>query len=242
MVWSNWKGALLLLLAGTGVAWSQAPTSRSMPAGDRPATERVMTVHENGKALRCRIIANWRTQDSKSAFQLQVIDSGEMLTIEEDGPPTTVSSNQSNVRAMPMRIYRWGKSQTPPPGVPVPPQVVNAPNNNVANTMTANTMAANRSQAASNNVITASNTVMSSNTTSGTTLANQMPPKSVVVPVNNNVVVTSCDCCQPAGKCDAKEQRVWWEEKNGQRVSPVIVTDGKNPFEVPNVVRLPGNN
>lgn len=237
MVWSNWKGALLVLLAGVGLAWSQAPSSRPMPAGDRPATERIMTVHENGKAIRCRVMTSWRTQDGKNAYQLQVIDTGEMLTIEEDGPPTTVSSNQSNVRAMPMRIYRWGKSQTPPPGVPVPPQIVNAPSNNVANTMTAN-----RSQVASNNVVTASNNVMASNTNSGVTTANQMPPKNVVIPVNNNVVVTSCDCCQPAGKCDTKEQRVWWEEKNGQRVSPVIVTSGKNPFEVPNVVRMPGNN
>src|SRR5262249_38709875 len=114
MVWSNWKGALLLLLAGAGLAWSQVPASRPIPAGSSPggermagergATERIMTVHENGKALRCRVIINWRTQDGKLAYQLQIIETGEMLTIAEDGPPTMVASNQSSVRAMPMRI------------------------------------------------------------------------------------------------------------------------------------------
>src|SRR5262249_16193947 len=36
------------------------------------------------------------------------------------------------------------------------------------------------------------------------------------------------------------EQVIWWEEKNGQRVSPVIVTSGKNPFDAQNTVRIPG--
>ncbi|MBI3410570.1 MAG: HEAT repeat domain-containing protein [Planctomycetes bacterium] len=220
MVWSNWKGALLILLAGVGLAWSQVPTSRPMPVGERIANERIMTVHENGKALRCRVMTTWRTQDGKTAYQLQVVDTGEMMTIEEDGQPTMVSSNQSNVRAMPMRIYRWGKSQTPPPGVPVPPQVVTASNN----------VASNNVVAASNNVVTTSNKMTSNNMTS----------KNVVTPVNSTVV-SSCDSCQPAGNCNGKEQVVWWEEKNGQRVSPVIVTSGKNPFEVPTVVRMPGN-
>src|SRR5262249_45921073 len=66
---------------------------------------------------------------------------------------------------------------------------------------------------------------------------------SVVTPANN-VVVTPCDCCQQTGavngKNNGKEQVIWWEEKNGQRVSPVIVTSGKNPFDAQNTVRIPG--
>src|SRR5262245_7490561 len=211
MVWSNWKGAVLLLLAGAGLAWSQVPTSRHMPAGSMPAgdraagergateraaTERIMTVHENGKALRCRVITNWRTQDGKLAYQLQVIETGEMLTIAEDGPPTMVASNQSSVRAMPMRIFRWGKSQTPPAGVPVPPQGVTT-NSATANAATANGAAANAAttNATTTNATAAKAAVPSSNNNAS---SNVTGTSGKVVTASNTVVTPSKNVAAPA--------------------------------------------
>lgn len=187
MVWSNWnwKGAVLVVLSGVGLAWSQVPTSRPLPSSN--PGERIVTVHENGKALRCRMITTWKTQANKAAYQVQVIDSGEMLTIEEDGQATTVAGGQTNAKALPMRIYHWGASKTPPAGSPLPPQVVTA----------------------SNNVTVSVEPTVSTPTVSG------------------NLVATG------------KEKVVWWEEKNGQRVSPTYVTSGHNPFENKTTIAAP---
>ena len=57
----KWKGALSLLLAGAGLgglAWSQAPATAQRPAARQQ--ERTMTVHENGTAVRCRVLQSWR--------------------------------------------------------------------------------------------------------------------------------------------------------------------------------------
>ncbi|MCI0684543.1 MAG: HEAT repeat domain-containing protein [Gemmataceae bacterium] len=125
MAWLKWRGALVLgLLGSVGLAWSQSPRFNS-PA-QTAAAERVMTVHENGKALRSRVITSWRMANGALAHQLQVIDSGEMLTIVEDGQPMMVSQGaNTQVRALPMRIFHWGlRNRTPPPGVPAPPHLI----------------------------------------------------------------------------------------------------------------------
>ena len=133
MEWSNWRGAsvrgaavrgaVVMMLALVGPAWSQAaaPTSSS--------GERLMTVHENGKGLRCRLICNWRMPDGVKAYQVQVVDTGEMMTIVEDGPATVINEPllYGKVKSMPMRIYHWGASRVPPPGVPTKPALANSP-------------------------------------------------------------------------------------------------------------------
>ena len=121
MAWSKWKGACVVgLLASVGLAWSQAPMgNRSTP----PSPERIMTLHENGKALRCRVVQSWRTSNGTQAYQLQVIETGELVTILEDGPATTVPG--SSATRLPMRILHWGqRDRVPPAGAPVPPQVI----------------------------------------------------------------------------------------------------------------------
>jgi hypothetical protein len=127
MVWSKFKRALAAaaVVGGGlgGLAWSQqhiAPVPA--PAQGQPA-ERIMTVHEDGHALRCRVVQTWRMEDGTMAYQLQVIDSGEMLTIVEEGPITTVPGPNpgSKIRALQMKIFHWGRGRTAPDGAPVPP-------------------------------------------------------------------------------------------------------------------------
>ena len=121
MVWSNWRGAVVVMLAWVGLAWSQAPVASVA------TSERIMTVHENGKGLRCRVMSQWRTPAGATACQLQVIGTGEMMTIVEDGPPTTVQEPKAGkLKALPMRIFHWGRNRVPPPGVPAPPTMIAA--------------------------------------------------------------------------------------------------------------------
>ena len=60
-------------------------------------------------------------------------------------------------------------------------------------------------------------------------------------PVCANPVCANPVCASPVTtKTIGKEQIVWWEENKGKRVSPMIVTDGKNPFEQrPTIHTLP---
>src|SRR5258705_7183259 len=90
MVRSFRRGALIVALAcgGLAVTWvglalSQQPRT-TQAVSSQP--ERILTVHENGKALRCRVVTAWRLADGSTAYQVQALDTGEMLTIVEDGP------------------------------------------------------------------------------------------------------------------------------------------------------------
>jgi len=139
-----------------------------------------MTLHENGKSVRCRVLATWQTANNKTAHQLQALDSGEMMTLEEDGPPTSVAGARP-IKALPMRVFHWGRSMTPPKDARArrkssPPPI--------------------------------------------TSWSSRRTPAS------------------PAARSSApgNEQIVWWEEKNGQKVSREVVTTGHNPFEVQGVV------
>ncbi len=122
MVWSNWqkaisRGAVLVLLLGSGLAWTQSP---DRPAAD-PA-ERIMVVHENGKSTRCRVLESWQLPDGRVAHLLEALDTGERITIVDDQAPA--GDRVVNPRAMPKRIFSWGLGRkTPPEGSPVPPQL-----------------------------------------------------------------------------------------------------------------------
>src|SRR5262245_3557717 len=88
--------------------------------------ERVMTVHENGKALRCRIVTSWRLENGSTAYQVQSLETGEMLTIVEDGPSTTLDGRKGRMRAQSTKIFHWARNSTPPAGAPLPPQIVSS--------------------------------------------------------------------------------------------------------------------
>ncbi len=131
MVRSIWQGALgmalgtaisVAVLAWVGLAWSQTPQK---PAGTpNVAAPATITVRENGKAMQCRVVTAWNTANGAKAFQLEELSTGEMLTMVQDGPGTSFQSKAGRMRSLPMRIFHWGRSRTPPPGVPAPPGTV----------------------------------------------------------------------------------------------------------------------
>jgi len=113
MVRSLCTGALLLAVAGFSPAWGQQ--------SPRAAAQTIVTVKDNGGELKCRLVRKWKTEQGGRAYQLQVIGTGEMLTVIEEYPTAPSPSRPDKLRALNMKIYHWGASTSPPPGVPVPP-------------------------------------------------------------------------------------------------------------------------
>ena len=131
MVGSIWTKSLIASLAWAGLAWAQQPqTNANRPAPNPPSAtspDRVITVQEPNKpAQKCKILKTWRTPEGAQAYQVQALGSGELMTIVESGPVTTVPGSRAGTRmqAMATRIFHWGRNQTPPPGTPMPPPEV----------------------------------------------------------------------------------------------------------------------
>ena len=121
MLWSNWKVALMAAILFGGLAYSQIPNSQNGAKHDR-----IMTVHEDGKAIRCRVIKSWQESNGSTAYQLQALDTGEMMTIVQDGQAGNLQGvgPGEKTRAVPMRIFHWGRNKTSPAGAPVPTDVI----------------------------------------------------------------------------------------------------------------------
>lgn len=187
MVWLNWRGALIIVSAWVALACGQAFTQ----SGAAPTTgkaERILTLYENGKPIRCRVVGTWQEPDGKTAHQLQALESGELITIVESGAAAPVSAEGR--RTIRTRNFHWGvASRTPPRGCPTPPTHI----------MTA-----------------------CCGPDSGITQVSHGLPKDALVHAGPPLVLNSKT---------VSERINWWEEKDGQRISPIITTDGKNPFE-----------
>jgi hypothetical protein len=120
MVRSLWRRTLVAGLAWTGIALGQQPAS-NVPAASAAKPQRTLTVQEPGRSpLKCKLVRSWKTADGVKCYQVQAIDSGEMLTIVENGMHTQVAGT-NGVQAVTTKIYHWGSSSTPPAGTPVAP-------------------------------------------------------------------------------------------------------------------------
>src|SRR5262245_20666412 len=109
MLTSRCGGSVFVALAVAGLAWGQGtPQARTTP---------VVTIREmDGPAQKCRLIQSWGLEGGRKASRVQVLDTGEMLTIVETGPASTPGATGRTAD-----FYHWGLSDTPPPGVPLPP-------------------------------------------------------------------------------------------------------------------------
>jgi HEAT repeats len=126
MARSLWKKTLVASLAWASLALGQQPFAPAPPAAATPAgtPERTLTVQEPGKpAQKCAILKTWKTAEGTTAYQVKVLATGEMMTIVESGPVTTVPGRQpgSRLQAITTRIFHWGQSPSPPAGTPLPP-------------------------------------------------------------------------------------------------------------------------
>src|SRR5262249_41240961 len=81
--------------------------------------ERIVTIQEGGKpAQRCRVLRTWQQPDGSRAHQVQALDTGEMMTVEESGVASTATNQKGlQVKAVTTRIFHWG----PAPNTPHPP-------------------------------------------------------------------------------------------------------------------------
>src|SRR5262249_37928430 len=73
---------------------------------------------------KCRLLQQWTQPNGREAYQVQAVDSGEMMTVVQSGPTTTaVGSGQG--KTMAITIYHW-TGHTPHPLSPVPRTTVQA--------------------------------------------------------------------------------------------------------------------
>jgi hypothetical protein len=126
MVRSLWKRTLVTTFAWAGMAWGQSMPSlpSTQPPKPTETSERLVTLQESGKpAQKCRILKSWKTAEGATAYRVQALDSGEIMTIVENGPATTVPGSREGThkQALATRIFHWGRDGTPPAGTPIPP-------------------------------------------------------------------------------------------------------------------------
>lgn len=114
MVRSVGIAAVVLGLAWSGLAGAQSYS----PSQTAPPRQRYITVREQGKPpQRCKLVKSWRELNGTPVFQVQAVESGEMMTILGSSP----SAPGGDPRAMSTRIFRWGNSNKPPVGAPQAP-------------------------------------------------------------------------------------------------------------------------
>jgi hypothetical protein len=105
MIRARWMGAVAGVLVLAGAGWGQT------------VQERIITVKEGEKAQKCRVLKCWTEKDGSRVCQVQVIATGETMTIQESGPAQSAKSG-SSLRSMTSRIFHWGKGGDTPTGVP----------------------------------------------------------------------------------------------------------------------------
>src|SRR5215212_7271827 len=120
MVWSNWRGAVLVLVAWVVITACQGFAQSPRASGK---VEQYMTVHENGQSIRCKLVGTWRLPDGSRAYQLQAVETGQMLTVVESTQSDSFDDKSQNGRpkVRPMKIFHWNGDRTPARGAPVPP-------------------------------------------------------------------------------------------------------------------------
>ena len=76
----------------------------------------------DGTMTKCRVVRTFYTAEGRLACEVVGVDTGEKMTIVEAGPASVVQNAPGGkMRAMAARIIHWGRSNTPPPGTPLPP-------------------------------------------------------------------------------------------------------------------------
>ena len=114
MVRSIWKKTLVASLAWASFAWAQSPATPANLALPEPvpatSPERTMTVQETGKAgQKCKVMKTWQTPEGATAYQVQGLETGEIMTIVESGPITSTAGSQPGTRlnAVATRIFHF---------------------------------------------------------------------------------------------------------------------------------------
>jgi hypothetical protein len=116
MRWSCWKTPLVLTLAWTGLAWAQYALAPS--AARAAGSEHYLMVGDPPQ--KCRVLASWRMDDGRQAYDVQALDTGEVLTLYE-APGARPAGGGGLLSKLRMRIAHWGQERSRPAGFPAPP-------------------------------------------------------------------------------------------------------------------------
>jgi hypothetical protein len=115
MVRSVWVKALGAMLVGTGLVCGQQPTSA--PGAPPGSGGEIVSIQEAGKPeQRCKVVRTWKTPEGHVAHEVQVLSTGEKITIVEGTPVLTPGGS----KAVSTRMYHW-RNGSAPPGTPLPP-------------------------------------------------------------------------------------------------------------------------
>ncbi len=120
MNWARWQGAVSVALFGVSAALGQGSDAWHTGSG---CPENTVTVREPGKPdAKCRIVRCRRQPNGMMAYDVQIIDSGEWMTVVETGAITAMSEagNGTCIRGVSSQIYHWGRK--PPTGIDSPSQ------------------------------------------------------------------------------------------------------------------------
>jgi hypothetical protein len=108
MVRSSWIGALVGVLACAALTHAQSTQA-----------ERFVMIREAGKPpQKCRVLKCWKDRDGNQVCQVQAVDSGEMMTIQDPHPTPGIPPVRTLLGS---RLFHWGADSTPPSGTPQAP-------------------------------------------------------------------------------------------------------------------------
>lgn len=111
----RWHAAAFALFVGAGIAFAQGAEG-----------EKLVTVHDGGKAVRAQVLDAWQIADGRVAHWLQAVDTGEFITIADVLAFENVGVTP--VRGVTKRIFWWGAGRrVPPEGSPIPPRFLASP-------------------------------------------------------------------------------------------------------------------
>jgi hypothetical protein len=112
-------GPVALVLAAAGISAAPELPGRAVPAGTK---ERFVTLQEAGRPpMRCKILKSWYEPDGGKAYQVQDVETGEMVSIFAPAPRGDFTPKSDKGRAVESRIVHWGTGTHPPAGTPEAP-------------------------------------------------------------------------------------------------------------------------
>ena len=124
MVRSRWVKAVMASVVSTSLVWGQSAAAPPPKAPD-DATGRIITVHEAGKpAQKCRVVKVWVDEKGNKVWQVEALDTGEVMTIVAQGAPVMGEPTAERPKSLRTQIFHWNRDHTPPPGAPLPPTTI----------------------------------------------------------------------------------------------------------------------
>ena len=116
MVRARWIGTVVAALLGAGLAWGQSPGPLTL-SSDTPVDSIITIKEPNQPKVRCKLVRSWREANGAMAYEIQVLATGEKMTIVQTVSGDTPKVSQEN---------KTGQTIKPVPA-PLPPALAPTP-------------------------------------------------------------------------------------------------------------------